>query len=218
MHPESQIYHPGEDKQAGSLQNRYKDHTSKPPFMFSKPCDRLRVTLDKTIQLLFPLCRRFPDPEPDKYPLKKFCRTEDHFWEEHNTKDQDDKDHIQRQSENVEREIVFQIVSQGIMPEDQDPESENNKNEFVYHRHCHQHNSTVRYTIAVFVHIIELHRLSSCGGRRDPGIEKSDKRVLKASPEAVFSVSHGIEQVPDHKPFHADVKQCQSHCGDQVPW
>jgi len=82
--------------------------------------------------------------------------------EYHYTQNKDNQDYIQHQSEDKQREIMAEFRYKRPVPEYKNPRSHNNKNKLIYNSNCHKYHGTVRNPVSVFIHIVKLHRLSSC--------------------------------------------------------
>ena len=111
---------------------------------------------------------------------------------------------------------MLQFRPERSIPERQDSESQHDENKLIDDRDRHEDDRTVRHPVPVLVHIIELDRLPAGCRRRDPGVEKSDKRILEAPEQAVPFLPHGIEQKPDHESLRADEEHSQRRRRDQI--
>ena len=91
-----------------------------------------------------------------------------------------------------------------MIPECKNSDSGQCKHQLINDRNRHQDNRAVRQPVSVFFHIIKLHWLSACCGRRDSGIKKSDKRIRNTAENSGSFVwqptlfMDRCQQIPDH--------------------
>ena len=64
--------------------------------------------------------------------------------------------------------------------------------------------------------MIELHRLSACGGRCDSRIEKSNKGIFDA-PACCNGISQCPQKIADHQPFCRYEENPQTHGPKEIP-